>query len=197
MVYAKAIYKWLIPVLFAIVLCIYMITPHTKWDIDYTHNVTFIHWFYYFAFMLVGAFLREKHTDARFSRLVGSSLMLSAFLSFLFAYFLKFFVRIYPAFLDVQILFPVILLITILLLYESSKRFIQIERKGVGFSSLTLEIYLVQFLCIEFALKFSFPLRLVVCVVMICVSAFCLKKLSAYICLPLSKFEDYINAKIP
>ena len=186
----KQYYKWLIPILYIFVGILYLMTNHEGWDIDYTLSPSHIHWIYYFAIMLLGRYYRELYTgkvinQQQYSNGSGGVLLMIAFISFIVAYSLKFIVNSYPEFLDIQLLFPIFLLLIVILTYKGSSiinisdnpYFVKVVKV---ISGLTLELYLVQFLCIEIAQRFSAIARIFICLVLIYFSAFTLNKVSCF-----------------
>ena len=60
-------------------------------------------------------------------------------------------------------------------------------------SGITLEIYIVQFMCIKYCSTLSWPIRFVIAVGLIFVSAFMLNKLTALLTAYVAKLFDVVK----
>lgn len=178
MKFIKKHFHKVIFLLFLTVFFIYSLTKHVKWDIDYALNDSYIHWVYYFAIMLIGGWMREivSFPIPLMSKIDANILVPFSSFIFIIAYSLKYIVERNLSLLHIQLLFPFLLVLIVISLSEGLKRVYANKSLIIEFfSSTTLEIYLVQFLCIEIAEEYSFPLRLLICVTLIFITAYCLK----------------------
>lgn len=95
-----------------------------------------------------------------------------------------------------QLLFPVLLIVTCL----ASHRYMMnltLKNKYAKYivktiSSITLEIYLVQFMCIKYCSTLHWPIRFVIAVGLIFVSAYVLNKLTALLTTCIGKLYDAV-----
>lgn len=96
-------------------LIIYFISEHNSWIIDYVKQPYRIHWIYYFSFMLIGAWLRTKLNNRKILLPINKTLALSfCLMAFLIAYGLKFACDKQYVSMDFQIVFPILLILTVL-----------------------------------------------------------------------------------
>ena len=152
--------------------------------IEDTANYYRLHYFYLFAIMLFGAFLAQKKHDIKSDKYDLLKLFISAgvyygYKGILIKYHLG----------ALQLILPLFLIIVIYYAYKAANHIItasflqkkQIRSFIVYISNLTLDIYIVQFVCIGYAKKFQFPLGYLVAIGLITISAILLNYSSKFI----------------
>lgn len=176
--------------LFVALIILYIIMPHNKWMVDYTLHQNRFTWIYYFAIMLLGAKLRSASprlpVNGFWKKMVRSMLFKYMFIptSFFVVYGLKFFCTKFPAAINLQLLFPILLMAVCYVsyaIYGNLKIQNRVGKLVKQVANITLEIYIVQFVCISVCSSFSLYIRLVSVVIMILVSALMLHWLSGKI----------------
>lgn len=190
--YVEEIGKIIICMLVA-TMFLYFVMPHDKWMIDYTLHQNRFTWLYYFAIMLLGARLRNappRLLENRFFLRILKIFKIDRLkywlipFAFLFVYGLKLFCTKYPVAINFQLLFPVLLMAVCYFFYIIFEE-IKLDNKLGAFikqiSNITLEIYIVQFVCIRVCTSLPIPIRFVSVVMMIFVSAYSLHWLSVKI----------------
>lgn len=171
----------IILLIISFIIC-YFASPHDKWVIDYPKHPLHITWFYYFAIMILGAYLR-LHENNKSNKIF----VLLSIISFLVLYGIKFIGLKYENIIDIQLLFPFILILTTILIYKASQYIDFDNCKYINniilfLQKYTLEIYITQFICINICSKLPYSiLRFVTVVPLIIISAFLLNKLSIFI----------------
>ena len=131
----------------------------------------------YFEIMLIGGLIRQyKENISQFSqyRVVFIVLMLVSFILYVYQVF-----RPFSEYLGIVQLFAGLVfsssLASFIISYEGKMPKLKII-KIIG--DLTLEIYLVQFMLIDAFLYYAFPLNIVLCLVSIVGTAYCIYYLS-------------------
>lgn len=181
--YAKYFKKYyrliLLGLLFAFLVEYYFIN-HSCWMIDNAVNPYKIHWIYYFGFMIIGAKAREKSQlkEQKVQKTQSLLLVLLSFSLFICTYGLKFLCINMPILMNLQILFPLLLLASCSAIFKMVKT---IKLKGIWgnivkwIAGLTLEIYIVQeWIIAKLNGMLEFPIRLFVTLGVIVVTAFVL-----------------------
>ena len=95
-----------------------------------------------------------------------------------------------------QLLFPVLLIVTCLASYRYMMN-LTLKNKYAKYivktiSSITLEIYLVQSMCMKYCSTLQWPIRFVIAVGFIFVSAYVLNKLTALLTTYIGKLYDAV-----
>lgn len=166
---------WIITFNLIILLSIYAYIPHQEWIIDYSKEPHHITWIYYFCIMLLGTYFRLNQNKIRITIKINPFFkFMSLLLCFLSIYSIKLFCtkNIIP--INFQIAFPIGLIISCILLYILFKDVIltpRIQRIIKYTFEITLELYIVQFSCIYFAMSYPFPLRLLIAFLLIPIAA--------------------------
>lgn len=178
--------------LIAATIILYIYMPHEMWMVDYTMHQNRFTWLYYFAIMLLGARLRFAPpmltVHSYFLKRLGRTSMISLFkfllipVAFFLVYGLKFFCMRYPVAMNLQLLFPVSLMATCYL-FTAVFGDMKLQNNKIGtfvkfIANLTLEIYIVQFVCINICSTLPIYFRFSSVVIMILVSAYGLHWLS-------------------
>lgn len=180
--------------LFVTMVFLYFIMPHDKWMIDYTLHENRFTWLYYFAIMLLGAKgrilipLKDRWTFYKVCRGVLKSNILKYLLipiCFFIIYALKFVCTKFPIVNNLQLLFPLLLVSSCYIIYIMLWD-INLNKFGkfVKFvANITLEIYIVQFVCIAICSSFPIYIRLVSTLIFIFISAYILHWISGKVSL--------------
>lgn len=182
MKYIKRYLLYIPFVMFILMLICYFIGPHDTWSIDYPRHPLRITWFYYFAIMIIGTYLRLNESNKTDKKYIYLSII-----SFLALYGIKFIGRKFGTIIDIQLLFPVLLVITTLFMYKASQyikidKFKYINNIILFLQKYTLEIYITQFVCINTCARIDTPfVRILLIVPFIITSAFILNKFSTFI----------------
>jgi len=129
--------------------------------IEDTSNSYHLHYFYLFAIMLSGAILAKRNIKINSNK----NDLLKLFTSIGLYYGYKWILIQYELWIF-QLLLPLLLIIIIYYFYKTSNYIIGKKffcRKSVQsfifyISTLTLDIYIVQFVCIRYAKNFPFPI---------------------------------------
>lgn len=173
----------LILLLLCTVLFVYFMMPHEKWMIDYALHLNRFTWLYYFAIMLLGAKVRItpilKNNN---NKGLGKYLLIP--LLVIVVYGLKYFLTKSPKHMNLQLLFPFLLMFTCCLLfyYFRDLSLSKISKVVIKFiSGLTLEIYIVQFICISLCKAIPLPYRFVCTCLLIIIAAYGLNRLSKFL----------------
>ncbi len=161
----------LIMLCLSISVAVYYIFPHTEWIVD-RHRDSMMAFPYYFAIMLLGAFVCKsdyvpqgkvlKSQIVRFSLVIGIVAIVYGFK----------FIQIkgwLPN--DAQLFFPILLMSACLFFYATLYHLQHICKFMSFISALTLEIYIVQFACIRLCSSFTFPIRVLIVLLMIIAGA--------------------------
>jgi len=151
--YLSAYYATIAALLVIPLLVVYTICDHSEWMIDYAQHPFKIHWIYYFAIMLIGAWYRENMNQSYY--LDRWSLIGISGISFILTYGLKLVCekKIIP--MDFQLLFPVLLLLSVFVFQFTAMKF---DLQDNTFSKIviwvanrTLELFIVQILIKDFS----------------------------------------------
>lgn len=150
MKYLKNIIIHIALFMLVLLLLIYNHIPHNTWIIDYAAHPYHITWFYYFSIMLVGAYCRIKEK----SIIPNKKHAIYFLFSFITLYGIKYIGSKYIQLINIQLLFPILLIISTLIVYKASQAFDKIQNKYINrcimfLQRYTLEIYIVQFSCIH------------------------------------------------
>lgn len=156
---------------------IYFTYLNTSWFVIETD---YFRWIFYFQIMIFGGLLAKRDCPARYQWKDGVLLLL--FLAFYFAE--KLLSLKFPPLLSIQFLQHLLTFPIIYYLYLFAKSdFVtnklmktRMNKIITGISSITLEIYLVQFFIIEKFSKLFFPLNLIIVSVLIIVCAYIINK---------------------
>ena len=156
--YAYSKYLSISLILFVPLLLVYSFSDHSIWMIDYAQHPYKIHWIYYFSIMLVGAWYRLNMGKYRIclERINKWPFVSSCALLFLITYGLKLVCE--KAIIDInfQLLFPLLLLISVISFLFASMKFELSEnvfsKVIIWVADRTLELFIVQVLIVkEFA----------------------------------------------
>ena len=107
MKYIKNHLLYIPPIMFSLMIICYYVGAHNMWIIDYPRHPLHITWFYYFIIMILGTYFRFHENNITNKKYI----FLAAF-SFIFLYGIKFIGRKFGNFIDIQLLFPIFLIIT-------------------------------------------------------------------------------------
>lgn len=192
--YCMSYLPWIITGLLAAAVMTFELTSHSEWLIDLTYQPYYIHWMYYFAIMLIGAFIRIRGGYYLSNKFLGI-IVLPMMFCVVYAY--KYFCINILSCQQFQLLFPILLFVTCLASYRYM-RDLTLENKYAKYivnaiSGITLEIYIVQFMCIKYCSTLSWPIRFVIAVGLIFVSAFMLNKLTALLTAYVAKLFDVVK----
>lgn len=157
----------------------YINIPHHDWIIDLPKEPHRITWIYYFIIMLIGLYLRNTTYDFNLN-INNISKCIIFIICFISTYGLKFICQQKIVAMNWQVIFPLNLIISCIILYftcnnikiKSSK--ILILTKFIA--SITLELYIVQFSCIYFSASYTYPFRFFLSLIIIFTTAVLLKK---------------------
>lgn len=157
-------------------LIIYHLSGHDSWIIDYAQQPYKIHWVYYFSFMLIGAWLRTKLNNRSILLPINNTLALVlCVMVFLITYGLKFTCEKQYVPMDFQLVFPILLLMTVLSFLINTMNITLsdnvISKVVRWIADRTLEIFIVQGFVISCFKTLYFPVRFFVVVITIFVSA--------------------------
>lgn len=174
--YCSKYYMIIVVLLIFPYLIIYHLSSHDSWIIDNARQPYKIHWVYYFSFMLIGAWLRTKLNNRSILLPINKTLALVlCLMAFLITYGLKFACDKQYVPMDFQLVFPILLILTVLAflittmnITLSDNMISQIVR---WIADRTLELFIVQGFVISCFKTLHFPIRFLVVVTMIFVSA--------------------------
>ena len=184
--YGSRYLTWILPLLtIPFIFAFYMQTYRSPdFIIEDTANDYYLHYFYLFSIMLLGAVLAQKKKVIRsnkfdFIKLLTSIALYYGYKGILIKYELW----------TPQLLLPLFLIIVVYYTYKMANRIIQTRfphhKTAQSFiffiSNLTLDIYIVQYACIKFAAGFPFPTGYLLAVTLIIISAILLNYLSKHI----------------
>lgn len=170
----------------------YFLSYNNEWMIDYAVHPYRLHWYYYFAMMLVGAYCRVSSPPHLLKNRNKMVLLSLAMLFFVSSYGLKFLVEesawnVSP---HLQLLFPIGVFAFTLTMLELSTSLVYdgvFDKLNRFFAGLTLEIYVIQFMVIDLCAGLSFPLRFFITVLIIVLSAWLLNKTVSLVIKPIKK----------
>lgn len=182
MKYAKAYLKLVIACLIVPFVLTYAISENHTWIIDYAAQPNRLHWYFYFAIMLSGTICRftPPHWLNTYNKFV---FLICAIGSFIASYGLKYIIlkSNMNVSTHLQLLFPLGVYLFTICMFRFSQRLHYsnkcLNAVDVFFANLTLEIYLVQFLVIEKCMILDNPVRFVMTVFGILLSAFVINKI--------------------
>jgi len=172
---------------------LYGLSDYHKWEISNTGSA--VSYTYYFAVMVFGAWLRERGKNLEFSK----SAVLGLVASVLGFYAVSIFCRHW--YLPAQSVLPLFLFPFCFFACKSAKivekvRLPEFVCVPVAFiSTLTLDIYLVQFVLIEHCKSLPFPLGICVCVVSIFASAVALNFFAGKLTASIRRIFDFGGKK--
>ena len=167
----------------------YFCNDHSYWMIDFAFNETRLHWFYYFAFMLIGAWVRTNDK----LQIKGNKwlLILLSVGCFVGTYGIKFICEKYPAIMNMQLLFPIMLIVTTLVNFVMARNCPltnpYIYKLVIFVAGITLELYIVQSRLIGLCSQLEFPYRLLLVIVAIPVCAWILHRVMGWLVDPIIK----------
>lgn len=185
-----------------IILCVipyittYFLIDHSSFIIDNENNPSLIHWYYYFAIMLCGALCAQKKiTFPNISILQASSLLCIVFI-WMFCLPPKKLIEEYPEYINLQLIYPLFLGFIVFVFYlfcsvimRKQSTILQKSKNLIlYFSSITLEIYIVQFAIIKWCTTLTFPLKFLLAITFIVAASSILKYTD-------NKISKYINNK--
>lgn len=155
---------------------------HNGWIMEENTNSVYLHYWYYLAIMFIGAWVSTLHEKLmllknRFTVLVTIS-------SFVMYMGLKFYLlHTHKPLFELQLLLPVLLALFALsafLVCDSLVKFLlntKIFNVISMISTLTLEIYLVQFMLAHYLVSFGFPVGILILLPSIVLTAYIIHKL--------------------
>lgn len=180
-------YLWQTVFFFAILFFItYLSLNHRQWIIEDIDGNSFLHWYFYYMIMLVGAIIakfkqfREKTYKLKF-------LLMIVFFILIFYYGVKVnILHTNTPIYNLQLLLPVFLGYFSLSVFYLCKYLIaKINTKMLSVvsfvSNLTLDIYIIQFVVIEYWGYYTFPIGFLGAIISIPLIAYILYKLSGYV----------------
>lgn len=174
--------RYLIQIFFLLIILstiIYFVNEHSTWIIDYPLNPTYVHWIYYFAIMIMGAyFYDKKYLPKKTGNISAVINVLILLFLILVLYGIKFLVMKEKLPLNSQLLFPYLLFVVTFMFYKTSLIYVNFLSKFEiiikTLSKLTLEIYIVQFLIIYSCMRLSFPYGFLMAICSILISSYIL-----------------------
>ncbi len=183
----------LIMLVYIALIVVYIYVPHSKWIIDSPKEPHHITWIYYFGIMLIASLLRESPPRFHIASINNLCRYIFLLISFITVYTIKFLCQKEYLAIDLQILFPFILTTACILVYIIFRDYIitksSYRKFFVFMSSISLELYLVQFKCIYYSAEYAFPICIILVLILIPLSAILLSNI-VRLCV------DYIVKKI-
>lgn len=164
-----AIVKYLptkIPVIILLLCTPYLLTffflnDYSVFLIDYVNNSTCLHWYYYFAIMLYGAYCTNHFIDTK-------STAIDFILAMIIYFSIKSTIKYFDCLLIYQFIIPIGLFPICkyaLVLSRKLEKGLKDKKKvcwSIGqLAKLTLETYIVQFVIIEYYKNLDLPVRLI------------------------------------
>lgn len=138
----------------------YFATPHSDWIIENISDNYFLHWYFYYIIMLLGAITASKRL------ITGNVKLILLFLFIILAIYYGLKIQILhtqtPVY-NLQLLLPIFLSLFSLYMFKFCSYFAKHTHqvkiiKVISFiSELTLDIYIVQFIIMGYFSKFRFP----------------------------------------
>ena len=165
---------------------------HNSWIIEETDGTKFLHWYFYFIIMLLGAITAKKNNTIVNIR----SNILQLIICLTIYYSTKIIIlHSKIEFYDLQLLIPILLSVIALLsfnicIYIASLKFNGKIHKSVLFiSNLTLPIYIIQFSIMGYFSQYKFPYGFTLSICSILLGAIILNLMS-------TKTSNYLRNKI-
>lgn len=140
----------------------YFYVPHHEWIIENTEHNHFLHWYFYYIIMLFGAIAAQRRTNTESPSSIARPL--SAVLLIVTVYYsLKIYIlhSASPIY-DVQLCIPILLTLFSIYMFRLFERLSNIGTKKTAaivnyIASLTLDIYIVQFVIMGYFIRYTFP----------------------------------------
>ena len=140
----------------------YFYVPHHEWIIENTEHNHFLHWYFYYIIMLFGAIAAQRRTNTESPSSIARPL--SAVLLIVTVYYsLKIYIlhSASPIY-DVQLCIPILLTLFSIYMFRLFERLSNIGTKKTAaivnyIASLTLDIYIVQFVIMDYFTRYTFP----------------------------------------
>lgn len=166
----------------------FLLNDYSIFLIDYVSNATFLHWYYYFAIMLFGAFCSNHLIKVKRPSI--------CFLLSMFVYFtIKCIIKHFEILIPMQFIIPFGLFFVCkyaLVLSKKIESFLLVRKnifRIVGYlSRLSLETYIVQFSIIAFFERIDIPCALMFVFITVILSADIINRLSGFSRRFLNKF---------
>lgn len=176
--YTRRNLSFLIGILFLGMVVEFSLISHDKWVMEENANSLYLHYWYYFAIMLIGAIVSDKE-QARPNNSYQGTFLIITFISFLIYMGIKYYIlhTLNPLY-ESQLLLPICLTVFAICIYYSSVTIANIlfkmKIRGIIklLSTITLEIYIVQFGIANLLQNLKFPLGLIILVISIVLSAY-------------------------
>jgi peptidoglycan/LPS O-acetylase OafA/YrhL len=157
----------------------YFLNNTNKWVIEITDNPTYIHWYYYFGIMLLGAVTAKN----KGGKIFEPNTYFNGLAIFTILYYGSKYIMLKYSLLQYQFLIPILLFFICFCAFHyfnSLKIKSNVIHKIFFFiSSLTLEIYLVQFVIIKSLKNLHFPISFVLAAIFIIFTAYLLNLIAA------------------
>lgn len=182
---------WKVCTVFVLPLLVtYFCVPHQGWIIENTEHNHFLHWYFYYIIMLLGAIAAQRQTNTEIPSSIARTLSAVLFITAVY-YCLKIYIlhTVRPLY-DVQLCIPILLALFSIYTFQLSKSLSErLSRPGCGkaasvvnyIASLTLDIYIVQFVIMGYFTRYAFPFGYFGSIVAILLAAGILNRISKYV----------------
>ena len=140
----------------------YFYVPHHEWIIENTEHNHFLHWYFYYIIMLFGAIAAQRRTNTESPSSIARPLSAVLLIVTVYYSFKIYILHSASPIYDVQLCIPILLTLFSIYMFRLFERLSNIGTKKTAaivnyIASLTLDIYIVQFVIMGYFTRYTFP----------------------------------------